>query len=117
VWSTFGFPKSNPFDGLTIAGSVRSLVASVRGATAYQLFAEEAAAGSGAPMSGLSGSPVVVDGVAVALIRYGLTDEAHDERSAILLLAAPPGIGEIGFLLSLLDRALDRRHLLTARKR
>ncbi|MEM9557491.1 MAG: serine protease [Acidobacteriota bacterium] len=84
AWSTFGYPASNPVDGLAVAGTVRSLEALVRGAPAYQLFADEAAAGGGAPMAGLSGAPVLVDGVVVGLIRYGLADTERNTRAGTL---------------------------------
>jgi len=60
-WETFGFPEANPF-GMVQRGNVRNRGGELGGAPAYQLYSEEAAAGGGAPVPGLSGGPLIVDG-------------------------------------------------------
>ncbi|MBN1210865.1 MAG: trypsin-like peptidase domain-containing protein [Myxococcaceae bacterium] len=71
-WSTFGFPDANPVDGLVAAGEVRNSEGSYRGIPAIQLFSDEAAAGDGAPVAGLSGAPCLVEGAVVGVIRSSL---------------------------------------------
>lgn len=73
-WRTFGFPEAKP-DGLEIGGTIRSTEGAVDGSRALQLFSQEAAAGTGSPVSGLSGAPVLVDGVVVGLLRWATLDE------------------------------------------
>lgn len=72
-WRTLGFPDAKP-DGIEVVGRVRSAEAAVEGVAALQLFSEEAAAGTGAPLSGLSGAPVIVDGAVVGLLRWATLD-------------------------------------------
>jgi hypothetical protein len=72
-WRSCGFPEAKP-DGLDVAGEVRTTQAQVGGQRALQLFSAEAAAGAGAPVSGLSGAPVVVDGAVAGLLRWATLD-------------------------------------------
>ncbi len=73
-WLSFGFPEARP-EGLWVSGQVRSTLSQVGGSAAIQLFSEEAAAGRGAPLSGLSGAPVFVDGAVAGLLRWATLDE------------------------------------------
>lgn len=68
-WTAYGFPGLVA-QGLVVHGQVRDAAASqaVR-MPALQLFCQEAAAGQGAPLHGLSGSPCVVDDRVVGLLR------------------------------------------------
>ena len=76
IWDTFGFPEANPY-GMVQRGTVRNRHATLQGADAYQLYSEEAAAGNGAPVSGLSGGPVVVEGHVVGLMRFALMKDTQ----------------------------------------
>jgi WD40 repeat protein len=71
-WETYGFPDANPRDGMVQIGTVDNASGSFENIHAFQLFSNQAAAGSGAPVKGLSGGPVVVDGALVAVLRSSL---------------------------------------------
>lgn len=72
-WMTYGFPNDAPEIGLVCSGYVEDIE---RG----QLYCHQAAAGTGAQVSGLSGSPCIVDGRVVGI----LTDSLMDAGSKIL---------------------------------
>lgn len=76
-WMTYGFPNDAPEIGLVCSGHVEDIE---RG----QIYCHQAAAGTGAQVSGLSGSPCVVDGRVVGI----LTDSLMDAGSKILKNAA-----------------------------
>lgn len=74
AWLSLGFPDARA-DGLWVAGQVRSTLSHVGPAPAIQLYSDEAAAGRGAPLAGLSGAPVLVDGTVAGLLRWATLDE------------------------------------------
>jgi hypothetical protein len=76
-WETFGFPDANPRDGMVHIGTVDNASATFEGVPAHQLFSRQAAAGTGAPVKGLSGGPVIVDGAIVGLLRSSLMREGQ----------------------------------------
>lgn len=71
-WETFGFPDANPRDGMVQIGTVDNATGTFESVRALQLFSNQAAAGAGAPVKGLSGGPVIVDGALVAVLRSSL---------------------------------------------
>lgn len=71
-WETYGFPDANPRDGMVQIGTVDNATGSFENVHAFQLFSNQASAGSGAPVKGLSGGPVIVDGAMVAVLRSSL---------------------------------------------
>ena len=75
AWETYGFPDANPRDGLAQIGTVTNAAGSFEGIAAYQLYSDQAAGGSGAPVKGASGGPVIVDGAIVGLLRASLMKE------------------------------------------
>lgn len=77
-WETFGFPDANPRDGMVQIGTIDNAAGTFEGVAAYQLFSNQAAAGTGAPVKGLSGGPVVVDGALVAVMRSSLMREGQN---------------------------------------
>jgi WD40 repeat protein len=86
----YGFPDSDPFRGKAGVGKLRRYEpgdADSVGAF-LQLFCEDAAAGNGEPVRGLSGGPVLVDGAVVGLLRTALLDS--EERSVAGTLYACP---------------------------
>ena len=83
-----GFPDANPDDGLDVGGEVRTTLGQVSGVRALQLFSNEAAAGTGAPVSGLSGAPVWVAGAVVGLLRTAILD-GEGRSMAGALFACP----------------------------
>lgn len=85
-----GFPDANPDDGLDVGGQVRTTLGQVSGVRAMQLFSSEAAAGSGAPVSGLSGAPVLCAGAVVGLLRTAILD-GDNRAMAGTLFACPAG--------------------------
>lgn len=99
-WQSRGFPVTKP-DGLDVAGEVRTTAGEVQGSRAIQLYSLEAAAGGGAPVAGLSGAPVWVDGAVAGLLRWATLDEAG--RSIAGTLFACP----IGVALQGIGRAAD----------
>jgi hypothetical protein len=76
-WSSFGFPDANP-NGMAVGGVVRDVEAILEDTKAIQLFCEEASAGQGAPVMGLSGAPVIVDGALAGTLRFALLREDKD---------------------------------------
>jgi len=77
-WETYGFPDANPRDGMVQIGTIDNAAGTFEGVHAYQLFSNQAAAGSGAPVKGLSGGPVVVDGALVAVLRSSLMRDGQN---------------------------------------
>ncbi len=76
-WETFGFPEANSRDGLAQLGTVENANGTFEGVAAYQLFSRQTAAGVGAPVKGLSGGPVIVDGALVGVFRSSLMREGQ----------------------------------------
>jgi hypothetical protein len=90
-WTTFGFPKEMGPLGLAHGGTVRNVAASVSATQAYpsiQLFSDEAAAGAGAQVRGLSGAPCIVNDRVVGILRQALHG-ADGESVAGALFATP----------------------------
>lgn len=78
AWTAYGFPGLVE-QGLVVGGQVRDARASESATMpALQLFCDEAAAGQGAPLQGLSGSPCVVDDHVVGLLRSTPQDSVLD---------------------------------------
>ena len=77
-WETYGFPDANPRDGMVQIGTIDNAAGTFEGVSAFQLFSNQAAAGMGAPVKGLSGGPVVVDGALVAVMRSSLMREGQN---------------------------------------
>ena len=57
AWLAYGWPDAQSVDGMVVHGSVTNHDARLSGHAALQLFCEEAAAGQGMKMRGLSGGP------------------------------------------------------------
>ncbi|HTX39853.1 MAG TPA: trypsin-like peptidase domain-containing protein [Bryobacteraceae bacterium] len=76
-WESYGFPDANPRDGMVTLGEVSNHCGMLDGSPVYQLFSREAAAGEGAPVKGLSGSPVIVKNAVVGLLRFALMKEGQ----------------------------------------
>lgn len=74
-WQTYGFPDANPRDGMVQAGIIENHLGELEGVPALQLYSRQAAAGNGAPVKGLSGSPVIVENAVVGLLRFALMKE------------------------------------------
>ena len=75
AWETYGFPDASPRDGMVNIGEVSNHLGTWEGNPVFQLFSREAAAGQGAPVKGLSGSPVIVQNAVVGLLRIALMKE------------------------------------------
>ena len=76
VWRSHGFPDIKP-DGMDVVGTVTASSIPLQRSAVIQLFCQEAAAGKGAPLPGLSGAPVIIDGVVVGLLRFALMEDDH----------------------------------------
>ena len=88
-WETYGFPDANPRDGMIQTGRVEAWDGVLAGVTALQLFSEEAAAGNGAPVKGLSGAPVFVGTWLVGHMRFALMQDGRTVAGT--LYACPIG--------------------------
>ena len=76
-WEAYGFPDANPRDGMVQRGTVENHLGDLEGMPVFQLFSHQAAAGNGAPVKGLSGGPVLVDGALVGLLRFALMKDGQ----------------------------------------
>lgn len=83
---SYGFPKDNP-NGLAVRGTIEYDRAPLGDVRVIQVFCQEFAASGGGVANGASGSPVLVDGRVVGLLRFTLTD--GDGRSKGTLYACP----------------------------
>src|ERR1700680_655569 len=72
AWKAFGFPDTQPLDGMTFTGTVTDSVAKLLKHDVIQLYSLEGAASNGAPIPGMSGAPVLVGNAAVGLMRVTL---------------------------------------------
>ena len=91
---SYGFPDAQPLDGMVQRGTVENRHAALFGTPAYQLFSLQAAAGDGAPVKGASGSPVLVDGALVGVLRFALMNERQEARAGTLYACPVPSIIE-----------------------
>ncbi len=91
-WETFGFPDAESVDGMVMKGRVTNRLGTLEGNPAFQLFTDEAAAGQGTKVRGLSGGPVLVGSgsrqAVVGLLRFSLMEE-HFQTVAGTLYACP----------------------------
>ena len=73
-WASFGFPlaATQTGGGIVVEGNISDSRGEYQGAEALQLYSQQAAAGDGAPVPGLSGGPVIVDGALVGVLRSSL---------------------------------------------
>lgn len=102
-WETFGFPDANPRDGMVISGTVRDHLADLAGVPAFQLFSVEAAAANGAPVRGLSGAPVLIDGAAAGHLRFALMRDGMAVAGTVYACPAARVSEGAGHLLPLPD--------------
>lgn len=87
-WVAHGFPDAEP-GGLTVHGRVTNGHGELFGRVpAYQLFCEEAAAGSGLRAKGLSGAPVIVDRAVVGVIRRAPIEDDRVEGGTLFACPA-----------------------------
>ena len=71
-WETYGFPDANPRDGMVQTGNIENDRGELEGCQVLQLFSKQAAAGTGAPVKGLSGGPVLIQDALVGIMRFAL---------------------------------------------
>ena len=83
-FETFGFPDIQPTDGMLQRGTIDDHRAELLGASVFQLFSLQAAAGDGAPLQGCSGSPVIVENSLVGVLRAALLNERQATRAGTL---------------------------------
>jgi WD40 repeat protein len=91
-WASFGFPvaATQTGGGMVVEGNVSDARGEYQGAEALQLYSQQAAAGDGAPVPGLSGGPVVVDGAIVGVLRSSLMADGGGGRNVAGTLFACP---------------------------
>jgi len=82
-WKTYGYPESQPIDGMVWDGKVNTTYGRLTSSYAtrrapyepvLQLYSDQAAAGTGGLPKGLSGAPVMVGIAAVGLLRTSLLE-------------------------------------------
>ena len=100
---TYGFPDAEPVDGMVLSGSVSNSAGEIFGVGAIQLFSQEAAAGDGAPVKGLSGAPLIVDRSLVGVIRVSLMKDAKNVAGTLYATPIGPIVDRCGTLLPLPD--------------
>ena len=91
---TYGFPDTQPRDGLVQRGTIENRHATLFGTPAYQLFSLQSAAGTGAPVKGASGSPVIVNGALIGVLRFALMNERKETRAGTLYACPLPTVIE-----------------------
>ncbi len=89
-WESFGFPDANATDGLLLSGNVMMCEGKLLGTSAHQLYCEQAAAGSGGRVKGMSGAPVVIAGRLIGVMRFALMEQDRTEMGT--LYACPVGV-------------------------
>jgi len=103
AWETYGFPDANPRDGMANIGEVSNCLGTLEGNPVFQLFSREAAAGQGAPVKGLSGSPVIVQNAVVGLLRFALMKEGLTVAGTVYACPIASVLEKAGHLLPLPD--------------
>lgn len=88
AWQSYGFPDANPY-GMLLTGTVAYCDGTLESVPAHQLSCEQAAAGGGGKVSGMSGAPVVIGGQLVGVMRFALMDAGRTEMGT--LYACPVG--------------------------
>lgn len=102
-WQTYGFPDASPRDGMVQVGEVSNHLGELEGQAVFQLFSREAAAGQGAPVKGLSGSPVLVEDAVVGLLRFALMKEGQTVAGTVYACPIASVLKKVGPLLPLPD--------------
>lgn len=87
-WETWGFPDAYP-TGMRIVGSVLDPKGLYEGVTAIQLYSDQAAAGDGAPVSGLSGAPCIVECAVVGMVRSSLLAQGRNVAGTLFACPVP----------------------------
>jgi WD40 repeat protein len=103
AWETYGFPDANPRDGMVQRGTVENHLGDLDGVPAFQLFSLQAAAGQGAPVKGLSGGPVLVDGALVGLLRFALMKDGQAVAGTLYACPVAAPLARTGDLLPVPD--------------
>ncbi len=103
TWETYGFPDANPRDGMVNVGEVSNRLGALEGSPVFQLFSREAAAGQGAPVKGLSGSPVIVQNAAAGLLRFALMKDGQTVAGTVYACPIAAVLEKAGKLLPLPD--------------
>ncbi len=85
-WKTYGFASMVKEEGMTYGGTITDLKGHHECVVAIQLSCTEISAATGVLVNGLSGSPCLVDGVVVGILRSQLVKE--DEQNNGVTIAA-----------------------------
>lgn len=102
-FSTFGFPDAQPLDGMVHTGTLENSAAEIFGVRAIQLFSKQAAAGTGEPVKGLSGAPVIVEGALVGVLRVSLMKDQQNVAGTLYATPIGPIADRCGAVLPLPD--------------
>lgn len=78
-WRSYGFPDAKP-DGLALSGAVEAVQVPLQGREVIQVTCTQAL-GHDVRLPGLSGAPLMVDGVCVGILRFALMDHRAATRA------------------------------------
>lgn len=82
-WESFGWPDTNARDGMTHTGTITYDRAELDSCRVLQLFCNEAAAGAGEKVRGLSGAPVLVKNAIAGVMRFSLMTDGRTEAGTL----------------------------------
>lgn len=100
---TYGFPDAQPTDGMVQSGRIENFNGQIFGVDAIQLFSDQAAAGNGAPVKGLSGAPLIVENALAGVIRVSLMQDQRNVAGTLYACPVPRIVDRCGELLPLPD--------------
>lgn len=100
---TYGFPDAQPTDGMVQSGRIENSNGKIFGVDAIQLFSDQAAAGNGAPVKGLSGAPLIVENALAGVIRVSLMQDQRNVAGTLYACPVPLIADRCGELLPLPD--------------
>jgi WD40 repeat protein len=83
LWESYGWPDANSRDGLTHTGTVSNERGELDGNRVLQLFCDQAAAGSGEKVRGLSGGPILVQNALAGVMRFALMTDGRTEAGTL----------------------------------
>jgi WD40 repeat protein len=82
-WESYGWPDAEARDGMTQTGTVTNERGELEGNRVLQLFSDQAAAGAGEKVRGLSGGPVLVRNALAGVMRFALMTDGRTEAGTL----------------------------------
>lgn len=100
---TYGFPDAQPVDGMVHSGRIENVGGEIFGVSAIQLYSDQAAAGNGEPIKGLSGAPLIVQNALAGVIRVSLMQDQRNVAGTLYACPVATILDRCGALLPLPD--------------